>query len=124
LSAVQCHMTNTKNTSIEVLEMHYPLRIREYAIRRGSGGTGAFCGGDGVIREWEALAACEISLLTERRETRPYGLNGGRSGQAGKNSLYTHGQWQSLPAKCTCTLKPGDRLRIETPGGGGYGSDK
>jgi len=124
LSAVQCHMTNTKNTSIEVLEMHYPLRIREYAIRRGSGGTGAFCGGDGVIREWEALAECEISLLTERRETRPYGLNGGRSGQAGKNSLYTHGQWQSLPAKCTCTLKPGDRLRIETPGGGGYGMAK
>ncbi len=124
LSAVQCHMTNTKNTSIEVLEMHYPLRIREYAIRRGSGGTGAYCGGDGIIREWEALAACEMSLLTERRETRPYGLNGGESGQAGKNSLYAHGQWKRLPAKCTCTLKPGDRLRIETPGGGGYGTDK
>jgi len=124
LSAVQCHMTNTKNTSIEVLEMHYPLRIREYAIRRGSGGAGAFCGGDGIIREWEALAACEMSLLTERRETRPYGLNGGALGQAGKNSLYTHGQWEILPAKCTCTLKPGDRLRIETPGGGGYGKSE
>jgi len=114
-------MTNTKNTSIEVLEMHYPLRIREYAIRRGSGGAGAFCGGDGITREWEALAACEMSLLTERRKTRPYGLNGGGSGHAGKNSLYTRGQWQRLPAKCTCTLNPGDRLRIETPGGGGYG---
>ncbi|MDQ6958652.1 MAG: hydantoinase B/oxoprolinase family protein, partial [Mariprofundaceae bacterium] len=123
LSAVQCHMTNTKNTSIEVLEMHYPLRIREYAIRRGSGGAGACCGGDGIIREWEALAACEMSLLTERRETQPYGLNGGGSGQAGKNSLYTRGQWERLPAKCTRTLHPGDRLRIETPGGGGYGSD-
>jgi len=121
LSAVQCHMTNTKNTSIEVLEMHYPLRIREYTIRRSSGGTGAFYGGDGIIREWEALAACEMSLLTERRKTRPYGLNAGEPGQPGKNRLYTRGQWKSLPAKCTCTLKPGDRLRIETPGGGGYG---
>jgi len=124
LSAVQCHMTNTKNTSIEVLEMHYPLRIHEYAVRCGSGGTGAFCGGDGVVREWEALAACEMSLLTERRGTRPYGLNGGGSGQAGKNSLYAHGHWRELPAKCTCALNPGDRLRIETPGGGGFGRAK
>jgi len=121
LSAVQCHMTNTRNTSIEVLEMHYPLRIREYAIRYGSGGAGMFCGGDGMIREWEALTACEISLLSERRETRPWGLNGGKAGQAGKNMLYTDGLWKKLPAKCTCTLKPGDQLRIETPGGGGYG---
>ena len=121
LSAVQCHMTNTRNTSIEVLEMHYPLRIREYAIRRGSGGAGAFRGGDGVIREWETLAACDMSLLTDRRETRPWGLHGGKAGQAGRNMLYTDGRWEVLPAKCMRTLKPGDRLRIETPGGGGYG---
>ncbi|MDQ6959866.1 MAG: hydantoinase B/oxoprolinase family protein [Mariprofundaceae bacterium] len=124
LSAVQCHMTNTKNTSIEVLEMHYPLRIRTYAIRRGSGGSGVFCGGDGVIREWEILAPCKMSLLTERRETRPYGLFGGEPGQAGSNALYSNSQWKQLPAKCTHTLKPGNRLRIETPGGGGYGTEK
>ncbi len=121
LSAVQCHMTNTRNTSVEVLEMHYPLRIREYAIRRNSGGAGVFYGGDGVIREWEALATCEISLLTERRKTRPWGLHGGKAGQAGKNMLYTDGRWEKLPAKCMRVLHPGDRLRIETPGGGGYG---
>ncbi len=121
LSAVQCHMTNTKNTSIEVLEMHYPLRIREYAIRRGSGGAGMFCGGDGMIREWEILAACQMFLLAERRQTHPWGLHGGKEGQAGKDMLYTDGQWTSIPAKCTQTLKPGDRLRIETPGGGGFG---
>ena len=121
LSAVQCHMTNTRNTSIEVLEMHYPLRIRAYAIRCGSGGAGMFYGGNGVIREWEILAACEMSLLTERRNTRPWGLRGGKAGQAGRNILYTGGHWKDLPAKCMRTLKPGDRLRIETPGGGGYG---
>jgi len=119
--AVQCHMTNTKNTSIEVLEMHYPLRIVEYSIRHGSGGAGAFNGGDGVVREWEALSDCELSLLTERRTTPPYGLCGGMPGKTGVNYLHADGRWRVLPAKCSRRLKQGDRLRIETPGGGGYG---
>lgn len=121
LSAVQCHMTNTRNTSIEVLEMHYPLRIRSYAIRRDSGGAGMFHGGDGIIREWEALADCHLSLLSERRQSRPYGLHGGKNGQPGRNQLLREGRWQWLPAKISLPLKQGERLRIETPGGGGFG---
>ncbi len=121
LSAVQCHMTNTRNTSIEVLEMHYPLRILEYAVRRESGGRGRHRGGDGLVREWEVLDPCTLSLLTERRRTSPYGLCGGGSGKRGRNLLGRGGSWQSLPGKCARDLKRGDRLRIETPGGGGYG---
>jgi len=120
LSAVQCHMTNTKNSSIEVLEMHYPLQVHSYQVRRGSGGDGQFKGGDGLIREWDILAACHLSLLTERRATSPYGLQGGDSGQAGRNHLYRDGQWQALAAKGSWQLHAGDRIRIETPGGGGF----
>ncbi|MDX8395785.1 MAG: hydantoinase B/oxoprolinase family protein [Mariprofundaceae bacterium] len=121
LSAVQCHMTNTKNTSIEVLEMHYPLRIRSYGIREGSGGMGKYRGGDGLIREWEVLEDCHLSLLTERRTTQPYGLQGGGMGAKGRNELFRDGQWQPLKGKCTVQMQAGDRLRIETPGGGGFG---
>lgn len=121
LSAVQCHMTNTKNTSVEVLEMHYPLRIREYVVRNESGGIGQHRGGDGLIREWEALKPCRLSLLTERRTTAPYGLAGGAPGACGLNRLWRDGSWSELPAKGSVTLKPGDRIRIETPGGGGFG---
>ena len=124
LSAVQCHMTNTKNSSIEVLEMHYPLRISAYAVREGSGGVGVFSGGDGVVREWRVLEDCHLSLLTERRESQPYGLAGGESGSSGVNSLWRNGQWRSLPAKGSFALKSGDRIRIETPGGGGFGKKK
>ena len=123
LSTVQCHMTNTKNTSIEVLEMHYPLRIKEYAIRHDSGGRGLQRGGDGLIREWEVLAPCHLSLLTERRDSAPYGLEGGDSGASGRNRLRRDGQWSDLPAKGSVMLEPGDRIRIETPGGGGFGKD-
>lgn len=124
LSAVQCHMTNTRNSSIEVLEMHYPLQIRTYAIRNGSGGEGRFRGGDGLVREWEAIRECRLSLLSERRESRPYGLNGGEAGQCGSNRLLRHGLWTALPAKGSLLLERGDRIRIETPGGGGYGQQK
>lgn len=124
LSAVQCHMTNTKNSSIEVLEMHYPLRISTYAVREGSGGAGAFSGGDGLVREWSVLEDCHLSLLTERRSSRPYGLAGGEAGRSGVNSLWRNGQWRSLPAKGSFALKRGDRIRIETPGGGGFGEKK
>lgn len=121
IDAVQCHMTNTKNSSIEVLEMHYPLRIREYSICRGSGGDGMHRGGDGMVREWEVLEPCHLSLLTERRVSAPYGLFGGNSGSKGRNMLWRDGEWLQLEGKCMLDLKRGDRVRIETPGGGGFG---
>jgi len=120
LSAVQCHMTNTKNSSIEVLEMHYPLQIREYAVRQDSGGRGLYRGGDGLIREWFIRRDCSVSLLTERRTTPPYGLQGGGAGSTGKNRLCRDGEWQELAAKGSWQLKAGDIIRIETPGGGGF----
>lgn len=121
LSALQCHMTNTRNTSIEVLEMHYPLRISEYTVRRDSGGKGLYRGGDGLCREWQAMANCQVSLLGERRRTAPYGLYGGGSGKSGRNLLLRNGVQSELPAKASIKLAKGDRLRIETPGGGGFG---
>jgi len=121
LSAVQCHMTNTKNSSIEVLEMHYPLQVHTYEVRNGSGGGGQFKGGDGLIREWFVRKDCHLSLLTERRSTSPYGLQGGDTGASGINRLCRDGVWQDLPAKGSLQLKKGDRIRIETPGGGGFG---
>ena len=124
LSAVQCHMTNTKNSSIEVLEVHYPLQIRRYQVRRGSGGRGMFHGGDGLIREWYVRENCHLSLLTERRTTAPYGLQGGDAGDSGQNALCRDGEWRSLAAKGSWQLKAGDLIRIETPGGGGFGAGK
>ncbi len=121
LSAVQCHMTNTKNTSIEVLEMHYPLHVLAYARRAGSGGSGVRRGGDGLVREWAVLEDCALSLLTERRLTAPYGLAGGAAGKPGRNMLCHQGVWRRLAAKCSIGLHAGDILRIETPGGGGFG---
>jgi len=121
LSGVQCHMTNTKNTSIEVLEMHYPLRILQYRLRTGSGGKGRYRGGDGLIREWQALAPCQLSVLSERRKSQPWGLAGGEPGQRGKNTLIHDGQARDLPGKCQLDLEAGDIFRIETPGGGGHG---
>ena len=121
LSAVQCHMTNTRNTSIEVLEMHYPLRILAYERRSGSGGSGAFQGGEGLVREWEVLENCTLSLLTERRQSSPFGLAGGGSGQPGNNRLLRQDSWQEMPSKCNIALQAGNILHIETPGGGGFG---
>jgi N-methylhydantoinase B len=117
LSGVQSHMTNTLNTPIESLEMHYPIRIREYAIRRRSGGAGQQPGGDGLIRTFEFLDRAEVTLLTERRRHRPWGLAGGRPGMAGQNLL----DGEPLPPKCHFEVKQGQVLSIETPGGGGYG---
>ena len=117
LSAVHSHMTNTLNTPIESLEMHYPLRVREYSIRRGSGGAGRYDGGDGVVREVEFLDDAEVTLLTERRRYRPWGLAGGGDGQCGANTL----DGEALDGKCHVNARTGQVLRIETPGGGGYG---
>jgi N-methylhydantoinase B len=121
-SAVHTHMTNTMNTPIEALEAYYPLRVRRYGIRRGSGGRGRRPGGDGVVREIEFLAPAEVTLLGERRRHGPYGLAGGRDGLPGRDWIVRSGaRRQRLPAKVTVEVEPGDRLRVETPGGGGFG---
>jgi N-methylhydantoinase B len=116
-SAVHVAMSNTLNTPIEALEREFPLRAVEYSVRSGTGGTGAHRGGDGVVRELEALAEMSFSLITERRRHAPRGAAGGGDGARGRNSLND----TELPPKATGTLRPGDRLRIETPGGGGHG---
>ena len=116
-SAVHVAMSNTLNTPIEALELEFPLRAVEYALRRGSGGAGRRRGGDGVVRELEALAQMRYSLITERRRHAPPGADGGERGAPGRNLL----NGEELPAKASGTLRPGDRLRIETPGGGGHG---
>jgi N-methylhydantoinase B len=120
LSALQTHMTNTLNTPIEVLEATYPLRIARYAIRRGSGGAGQRAGGDGLIREYRFLAAAQVTLLTERRRHRPWGIQGGLPGRAGENRL----NGVRLPAKVAFAVNAGDRLEIHTPGGGGFGAPR
>ena len=117
-SAVHVAMSNTLNTPVEALELEFPLRVVEYALRRGSGGRGRFGGGDGVIRELQALAPLGYSLLTERRRHAPPGAAGGDPGAAGRNLL----DGDELPPKAAGRLEPGQRLRIETPGGGGYGA--
>ncbi|HEX4806533.1 MAG TPA: hydantoinase B/oxoprolinase family protein [Conexibacter sp.] len=116
-SGVHVAMTNTLNTPVEALELEFPLRVTEYALRRGSGGGGRFRGGDGVVRELEALAPTTYSLLTERRRHAPPGADGGEPGMRGRNLL----DGRELPPKARGTLHPGQRLRIETPGGGGQG---
>ena len=116
-SGVHVAMSNTLNTPVEALELEFPLRVTEYSLRRGSGGEGRFRGGDGVIRELEALESLRYSLMTERRRHRPLGAAGGRPGAAGANLL----DGEPLPPKATGELQPGQRLRIETPGGGGHG---
>lgn len=117
LSAVHSHMTNTLNTPVESLEEHYPLRVLRYALRRGSGGDGARRGGDGLIRELEFLAPARFTLLTERRRHRPWGLAGGGPGQAGENRLND----RPLGPKVSAEARPGDRLWLASPGGGGHG---
>jgi len=123
-SAVHVAMSNTLNTPIEALERDFPLRVVTYAVRRGSGGRGRHRGGDGVIREIEALAPMQYSLITERRRHPPPGADGGAPGAAGLNTrLDADGVTaHELPGKQTGTLRPGERLRIDTPGGGGYGT--
>ncbi len=121
VSAIHSHMTNTLNTPVEALEYSYPLRVRRYEIRRGSGGDGQFRGGDGIIREIEVLTDCQVTLLTERRVHAPYGLAGGGSGKCGENFLIRDGIKLTLPSKGTVELKAGDVLSIRTPGGGGHG---
>jgi N-methylhydantoinase B len=121
ISGIHTHMTNSLNSPVEVLEHAYPVRVRRYALRAGSGGAGRWRGGDGLIREIELLADAHVGLLCDRRKTRPYGLAGGRPGRAGRNLLITPRGARLLPAKCGFYARAGSVLRIESPGGGGWG---
>ena len=122
ISGVQTHMTNSLNTPVEALEYAYPFRVRRYGYRDGSGGTGKFAGGDGLVREVEVLAPLQLTLLADRRRFRPYGLAGGGEGAAGAAWLVkADGAETELPGKCSLRLEAGDALRLETPGGGGWG---
>ena len=118
LDARHTHMTNTLNTPIEVFESTYPARITHYAVRRGSGGAGRHRGGDGIIREFEFLAPAAVTLLTDRRDTQPWGAAGGQAGARGRNLL----NGRELPGRVEIDVVTGDRLRLETPGGGGWGA--
>jgi len=115
--AIHVAMSNTLNTPTEALETEFPVRVREHSVRRGSGGAGEHQGGDGLVREIQALAPLTFTLLTERRAHAPRGRSGGEDGQPGRNLL----NGEPLPSKAAGKLRPGDRLRLETPGGGGYG---
>ena len=120
MSGVHTHMTNSLNTPAEALEYAYPLRVREYGLRRGSGGEGKQRGGNGVIREIETLGPARMSLLADRRKRGPYGLQGGASGMPGVNQV----NQKNVAGKGSHELKAGDRIRIETPGGGGWGKNR
>ena len=117
LSGVQTHMTNTLNTPIESLEMHYPLRVSRYSLRRGSGGQGAVNGGDGLVREFEFISDTSVTLISERRLHQPWGLAGGQAGQVGKNFL----NGEEVSGKVQLNVSAGDKLTIKTAGGGAWG---
>ena len=124
-SGIHTHMTNSLNTPVEALERYYPIRIREYRIRRRSGGRGKNRGGDGICRSLEVLTDCQVTILSERRRHAPYGLAGGGAGRKGTNSLsLAGGQNRRLRGKATLDLQGGDILTIETPGGGGWGKGR
>jgi N-methylhydantoinase B len=117
LSGVQTHMTNTRNTPVEVMESTYPVRVQRYALRHDSGGDGLYRGGNGLIREFEFTDAATVTLLSERRRHHPWGLNGGKDGMTGLNKINN----KVMPAKFSRQVQKGDRLTIETAGGGGWG---
>jgi N-methylhydantoinase B len=124
MSAVHTHMTNSLNTPAEALEYAYPLRVRAYRIRKNSGGKGRHKGGDGVLREIETLVPAQMSLLADRRRRAPYGLDGGEDGSSGRDQVIHRGRARAIASKGSWPLDAGDRVRIETPGGGGYGKGK
>jgi N-methylhydantoinase B len=121
LSGCHSHMTNTLNTPIESLEYTLPLRVLEYTLREGSGGAGLHMGGEGIRRTYEFLTPATVTINSERRITSPYGLNGGGSGAPGVNTYQQGEQARTVGGKYTLRVHVGDRLRIETPGGGGWG---
>jgi N-methylhydantoinase B len=122
VSGVHTHMTNSLNTPAEALEYAYPLRVRRYSLRPGSGGSAEHRGGDGIIREIEVLSDCEVTLLSDRRTRGPWGLSGGQAGSPGKASVIREGgAIEEMPGKFSTRLRKGERIRIESPGGGGWG---
>jgi N-methylhydantoinase B len=121
LNGRHVHMTNTRNGPVEALEYVLPIRVREYRLREGSGGAGLHRGGEGVHRVYEFLAAAQVTINSERRIRRPYGLQGGESGARGRNRLIRGEEVIELGGKHTIRVQAGDRIEIETPGGGGWG---
>jgi N-methylhydantoinase B len=127
MSGVHTAMTNTANTPVEALERTFPLRVRSYKLRRQSGGAGRYPGGEGIVREVEVLEPSTLSLVTERRSSRPFGLEGGEPGAPGENWILPSGdpsRARRLPARITLALRSGDVVRVLTPGGGGYGAPR
>jgi N-methylhydantoinase B len=123
VSSIHTHMTNSLNTPAEALEYAYPLRIRAYCQRPDSGGNGKFRGGDGIVREIEVLTDCEVTMLADRRSRGPWGLSGGSDGAPGRATVIRNdGSKEIMPGKFSTRLRPGERIRIETPGGGGWGT--
>ncbi|MGB8012817.1 MAG: hydantoinase B/oxoprolinase family protein [Terriglobales bacterium] len=122
VSGVHTHMTNSLNTPAEALEYAYPVRLRQYSFRPNSGGAGLHAGGDGIVREIEVLTDAQVTLLADRRSRGPYGLAGGAAGAAGRTLIiHRDGSEEELPGKTSVRLRSGERIRIETPGGGGWG---
>ena len=122
VSGVHTHMTNSLNTPAEALENAYPVRLRQYSLRPDSGGQGLHTGGEGIVREIEVLTDAQVTLLADRRTRGPYGLSEGGDGQPGRTLVIRNdGSEEVLPGKTSTRLQPGDRIRIESPGGGGWG---
>ncbi|MGH9644809.1 MAG: hydantoinase B/oxoprolinase family protein, partial [Terriglobales bacterium] len=122
VSGVHTHMTNSLNTPAEALENAYPVRLRQYSLRANSGGRGRHAGGDGIVREIEVLTDAQVTVLADRRSRGPYGLNGGSDGAPGRTIIIRqNGSEEELPGKTSTRLRAGDRVRIESPGGGGWG---
>ena len=122
VSGIHTHLTNSLNTPAEALEYAYPFRVTRYSFRRGSGGAGKYRGGDGIVREIELLTDAEVTLLSDRRARGPYGLNGGADGAPGRAAIvHQDGSELQIGGKASVRLKPGERVRIESPGGGGWG---
>ncbi len=124
LSGVHTHMTNSLNTPLEALENYLPLKIRKYCLRQGSGGEGKNKGGEGIIREYEFFVPTQVTIISERRKFAPFGAQGGNKGKKGKNTLFSKGKKIALNSKVNIKVLPGDVLRVETPGGGGYGQKR
>jgi N-methylhydantoinase B len=120
-SGIHTHMTNSLNTPVEALEYAYPFRITRYGLRRGSGGAGKHQGGDGIVREVEVLTDAQVTLLSERRAVSPYGLRGGAPGALGKAAIERGDREEPISGKTSVPLRKGQRIRVETPGGGGWG---
>lgn len=122
ISGVHTHMTNSQNTPAEALEYSYPLRVRQYSLRRGSGGSGKYFGGDGIVREIEVLSDAEVTMLADRRTRGAWGLSGGMDGLPGKTFVVRRdGSTEALPGKANVRLRKGECIRVESPGGGGWG---